>query len=275
MLIKLSNMTMTENDATETYPGQTRLSDGNPKVVVGLAGTKNLKGIFDTYRQTGRYPHATFDVDNNEIHYHVDQDRASGMLSAAADFVPHRRTISYWIIINRNSGDVLTPDEARKVYNCIVEHAIKIGADRNVYPFPHSAKQAMATEMRLWEWNDFSGVVAAAQVPMSVWHNALPLSTSALIDAWPEPGKERADEPEAAESVEKETADWGPFKGRPVSAGSRGKKVAQVRDKLGLPEGDLFDEDTDVAVKAFQESAGIEADGIVSAETWDALGDQI
>jgi N-acetylmuramoyl-L-alanine amidase len=66
---------------------------------------------------------------------------------------------------------------------------------------------------------------------------------------------------------------------RPIRPGQRGLAVAEIRTilaSLGLltddsAPGDLFDEATEQAVRAFQQSRGLSADGIVGVETWPAL----
>ena len=67
---------------------------------------------------------------------------------------------------------------------------------------------------------------------------------------------------------------------RTIRRGDRGPAVAEIRAVLrsldGLPatEQDApaeFDEQTELAVRAFQQSRGLSADGRVGEETWRAL----
>jgi N-acetylmuramoyl-L-alanine amidase len=65
---------------------------------------------------------------------------------------------------------------------------------------------------------------------------------------------------------------------RPIRPGDRGPAVAEIRTVLTgldlLPSrtgGDEFDAETERAVRAFQQSRGLSADGRVGAETWRAL----
>lgn len=64
--------------------------------------------------------------------------------------------------------------------------------------------------------------------------------------------------------------------GRPVlRAGSQGENVTALKRQLikaGLePYNDVFDSATAAAVTAFQKAGGLQADGIVGAQTWSAL----
>lgn len=60
-----------------------------------------------------------------------------------------------------------------------------------------------------------------------------------------------------------------------LKVGSAGEEVLAMKHQLVTlgfsPYGDLFDEATKVAVRAFQEDRGLQADGIVGTKTWDAL----
>jgi peptidoglycan hydrolase-like protein with peptidoglycan-binding domain len=56
-----------------------------------------------------------------------------------------------------------------------------------------------------------------------------------------------------------------------VRRGSTGDAVRRVQELLGLPIDGRFDATVDAAVKAAQERAGIVADGVVSAQTWELL----
>jgi N-acetylmuramoyl-L-alanine amidase len=64
---------------------------------------------------------------------------------------------------------------------------------------------------------------------------------------------------------------------RAIRRGETGPAVAEIRsilvglELLQVSSSDTFDEDTEIAVRAFQQSRGIGVDGIVGAETWRAL----
>jgi N-acetylmuramoyl-L-alanine amidase len=67
---------------------------------------------------------------------------------------------------------------------------------------------------------------------------------------------------------------------RPIRRGDNGPAVVEIRailvglDLLGRPangEAGVFDEATELAVRAFQQSRGLSADGLVGEETWRAL----
>jgi N-acetylmuramoyl-L-alanine amidase len=65
---------------------------------------------------------------------------------------------------------------------------------------------------------------------------------------------------------------------RPIRPGERGPAVAEIRNVLitvGVladgPAHDFYDESTEQAVRAFQQSRGLSTDGVVSEETWLAL----
>ncbi len=69
----------------------------------------------------------------------------------------------------------------------------------------------------------------------------------------------------------------GPIDGSTVEAGDTGPQVEELERLLadrdfnpGAIDG-RFDRDTEQAVKAFQESKGIAADGVVGGQTWTAL----
>lgn len=65
---------------------------------------------------------------------------------------------------------------------------------------------------------------------------------------------------------------------RPIRPGERGPAVAEIRNVLmtvgALADGpahDFYDESTEQAVRAFQQSRGLSTDGVVGEETWLAL----
>ena len=64
---------------------------------------------------------------------------------------------------------------------------------------------------------------------------------------------------------------------RAIRRGETGPAVAEIRsilvtlELLAASEPDVFDDETEFAVRAFQQSRGIGIDGIVGAETWQAL----
>jgi len=59
--------------------------------------------------------------------------------------------------------------------------------------------------------------------------------------------------------------------GRPVKLGSKGITVEMVQGRLGLVTDGKFGPRTDDAVRTFQRSRGLDADGIVGPITWAAL----
>jgi N-acetylmuramoyl-L-alanine amidase len=64
---------------------------------------------------------------------------------------------------------------------------------------------------------------------------------------------------------------------RAIRRGETGPAVSEIRsilvglELLAVSASDVFDDDTETAVRAFQQSRGIGIDGIVGAETWQAL----
>ena len=65
---------------------------------------------------------------------------------------------------------------------------------------------------------------------------------------------------------------------RPIRPGERGPAVAEIRNVLitvgalvNGPAHDFYDESTEQAVRAFQQSRGLSTDGVVGEETWLAL----
>ena len=64
---------------------------------------------------------------------------------------------------------------------------------------------------------------------------------------------------------------------RAIRRGETGPAVAEIRsilvglELLTVAGSDVFDDDTETAVRAFQQSRGIGVDGIVGSETWQAL----
>lgn len=62
-----------------------------------------------------------------------------------------------------------------------------------------------------------------------------------------------------------------------LQSGDSGEAVVQLQELLiarveaAIAADGEFGEDTELAVKAFQEQNGLEADGIVGADTWAAL----
>ncbi len=64
---------------------------------------------------------------------------------------------------------------------------------------------------------------------------------------------------------------------RAIRRGETGAAVLEIRsilvalELLAAPASDVFDEETEFAVRAFQQSRGIGVDGIVGPETWQAL----
>jgi murein L,D-transpeptidase YcbB/YkuD len=208
---------------------------------------------------------------------------------------PHRRTESYWVQINRDGGAILSTAETRKLTAFLVELAKEVGAAPKVGVFPASARQAKELEMTLAEWYAFSGITSSAVAPLGQWHNASPLVSSHFHfgnEPEPEPEPEVVPKVAAPKSnvdalTDALTAPWtsdstfevmdplpseqlGEFAGRAISIGSKGQKVAALRAALGLEEGE-FDDELDALVKAAQEANDLTPDGVVNAETWDAV----
>ena len=53
-----------------------------------------------------------------------------------------------------------------------------------------------------------------------------------------------------------------------IKLGSRGSEVCTLQTKLSLHVDGVFGKITDEAVRAFQKSVGLKADGIVGDKTW-------
>ena len=56
-----------------------------------------------------------------------------------------------------------------------------------------------------------------------------------------------------------------------LKIGSKGKEVKELQEFLEIGADGIFGKGTDKAVKAWQSSNGLTADGIVGPETWDAM----
>jgi len=56
-----------------------------------------------------------------------------------------------------------------------------------------------------------------------------------------------------------------------LKVGSKGKEVKELQEFLEISADGIFGKGTDKAVKAWQSSNGLTADGIVGPETWDAM----
>ena len=61
------------------------------------------------------------------------------------------------------------------------------------------------------------------------------------------------------------------FPGDDIEAGATGDDVKKIQQRLGVQQTGLFGPTTENFVKAFQAAHGLEVDGIVGEETWDAL----
>jgi murein DD-endopeptidase MepM/ murein hydrolase activator NlpD len=59
--------------------------------------------------------------------------------------------------------------------------------------------------------------------------------------------------------------------GLPLRVGSQGDLVAHVQTKLGVASDGIFGPQTDAAVREYQQSAGLDVDGIVGLNTWSSL----
>ncbi len=53
--------------------------------------------------------------------------------------------------------------------------------------------------------------------------------------------------------------------------GSKGSKVKQIQEALGLPADGIFGGATKLAVMKFQSKNGLDSDGIVGSATWEIL----
>lgn len=60
---------------------------------------------------------------------------------------------------------------------------------------------------------------------------------------------------------------------RPLVSGDRGRDVAVVRRKLGLPMSEVFDDTLTLVVRGFQQGLRLPVDGVVDADTAAALGE--
>lgn len=250
-------MTILTSESTQyDHPGLERISSGNPKVVVGITGVSQERAYLASYAETGCYPHLTVDVDTGTVHQHIPLTKSCTMFGKGGAYT-HRQSSSVWVLINRNAGDVLSDHETRTVTNLIMALVNDLGAANEILEFPLSAKAALANELPLDVWQNFSGVVPISRVPRGMWQNASPWTPAELF------ASENASEPEIVEGL-------GPFKGKTLSLGSGGKKIAILREVFNLGEGE-FDEQLEELVKSAQLASGIDPNGMIDSETWVAL----
>jgi hypothetical protein len=256
-------------------PGVQRLSEGNPKIVIGLAGTKHVRHIVAGYAEQNKWPHYTLDLDEKTFYMHVPLSAASTMCSDHDAEAPHRRSESYWVVLNRNSGDTLTQEEEAYVTFFIAKLAGELGVPPVVLDFPRSKQDARSSQLIIDMWEGFSGILSAALVPNSSWPNSIQLDLNALRSALgvvPVEVEEVVEELEIVfDAVTAPSAQLGEFKGRPIGVGSTGKKVSELRDAWGLDSIGLFDDELETLVLLVQEEAGLESTGSVDAATWSAI----
>jgi peptidoglycan hydrolase-like protein with peptidoglycan-binding domain len=136
-----------------------------------------------------------------------------------------------------------------------------------------------------WKWSIWIDAPAdeLAQIDKVVWH---------LHPTFPEPVRTTRNRDD---KFRLETSGWGTFTvraevwkgGEPIALkhelkldyperpllkrGVKGSDIDELQAKLGIEVTGEFDAATEAAVRSFQESRGLPADGVVGPRTWEAL----
>ena len=86
-------------------------TDGPAKIVLGVTGIKDIGASLGEYTSLRFCPHFTVDVEAKVVYQHLDLDGAAPMFHIGDTLAPHRSTPSYWVLLNKRSGDNMSADK--------------------------------------------------------------------------------------------------------------------------------------------------------------------
>lgn len=272
-------------------PGVGRITNGAPKLVLGATGSSAWLTTRKQYEETGRVPHWTIDVAGRIVYQHIPEDEAAPVLPLSVATAPHRNTDSWWVFIMKQVNEKLSLEDEMWVTAVITDLAEHLGVPENIPTFYPTGTVLETTRMGMGEWKKYSGVVAAAQCPATM-NNGPGL----LEFQYPQVGavmlmEIEEDEPEVMvldtyddedglppvlaadpamddDDLEPEV-DLGPFRGKSITLGSKGKKVAALLAEFAEDSDELTQSVLDdISAGLGREITEIDADVWQEIEDW-------
>lgn len=234
------------------YPGPTRL-------VVDSAGSDDLGTVFAVYAAHGT-PHYTIDVRKRAVYSHLDPVGAAPVVKDST-LAPHRRGLVIWVCIAKHPSEELTSSETKWVGEVVGTIATELDIPiENVTDFPGSVNSRDKGVQMTWgAWLGFSGIASAAAVPEIPRYGPGKLDRDAFIQGLNK------------QKVISELIEFPSFRGRPVSLGSKGKRVEHLQAIFGLEVTGTYDEELAEIITEWKEERGIEGEDLVDASVWKEL----
>lgn len=234
------------------YPGPSR-------IVLDAAGSDDLVTVFATYAAHGT-PHFTLDIRKRAIYQHLDPIGAAP-IDKTSQIQPHRRGLVIWICLAKHPTEELTSSESKWVGEVVGRLAEELGIPVDeVTDFPGVVNSRDKSVLMIWgSWLAFSGVAAAAVIPGVARYGPGKFNRESFMQGL------------SKQKVVSELIEFPVFRGRPVSHGSKGKRVEHLQAIFGHEVTGVYDEALaeDIAIWKGERDLGYNT--VVDAEVWKEL----
>lgn len=237
---------------------------GPTVVVLDCSGTSDRKATLDGYVESKSCPHITIFPETKEVMQHIDYDEAAPVSTDPRG--AHRRGNVLWVNVAKSPSESLNDEDTVWVGSVVGGLVDAVGAgNRNHF---------RSTELTLNEWDKFNGLITAAAVPFAGRYGIGVIDPLLFIE-----GSilgERLEEGDYEEGVEEDVSvgetevfELPEFKGKAFGLGSASKKVQDLATWFNMPAD--FNEEMEEKIKEIQSDFGLEPNGIVDSDTWDAI----
>jgi len=236
------------------YPGPSRL-------VVDSAGADDLTTITATYAAHGT-PHFTLDIRKRTVYSHLDPIGAAPIVQGSS-LEAHRRGLVIWVCIAKHPTEELTTAETKWVGEMvgIIANELDIPTE-NVTDFPGVVNSRDKGVQMTWgAWKDFVGIASAASVPEIARYGPGKFDRDAFLQGLNK------------QKVVSELVEFPPFRGRPVSEGSKGKRVEHLQAIFEHEVTGVYDERLARTISAWKAARGLGYDSTVDSTVWKELED--
>lgn len=234
---------------------------GGAKIVIDSTGSPYLTTVLSTYSAGAYAPHFTLDTVGRTVYQHLELT-GSAPMDEKSPQAPHKRGQVIWVCITKSATEELGEEDTRWVGEMVAKIAAEVGIPTDdVTDFPGVVDSRMkAVCMAPGTWINFTGIASAGVVPHIARYGPGKFNREAFIQ-----GLQR-------QKVAAELVEFPAFRGRPVSEGSKGKRVELVQTIFDMEPTGVFDDALAEAVIAFKQERGLGDTPIVDAKTWKALG---